>query len=102
MRGIDSYVGSFESSTLHVGSDYGWYSGIPDDRGQQGYTKKEIQIGGHRAIIVSYQLDKDNVEQGFKYFSAVHSPVPVEDENGDGIVANTTNELTMSALGFVV
>lgn len=91
VQGIDSYVGSFQSPTMRLSFDYGWYSGVPSDQGQKGYTKKETQIDEHRAIIISYQLDSYATEEGYEYFTAVHFPVTAEDQNG-GI-----NKLTMSA-----
>lgn len=102
VQGIDSYIGAYEDSTLRVSFDYGWYSGFTSERGQSSYTKEEIEINGHRAILVSYRLEGAAAleREGFTYFTSVFFPAPVEDEDedGDGIIADTTDELSMEAV----
>lgn len=100
VQGIDSYVGAYEDSTLRLHFDYGWYSGYPHEHGQPGYTKKDREINGHRAILVSYRLEIENTarREGFEYFTSVYFPVDKEEEDGDEVVADTTNELSMDAI----
>jgi hypothetical protein len=92
VQGYDSYIGLFKSSKLRLGFDYGMSSGIPDDHRQQGYSREETKIDGHRAIIVSYLIDKDNATLDYKFYTEVYFPA-AKKKKADGPV----NELDMSA-----
>ena len=69
-RGKDSLVGRYESPSMLLFYDYGWYSSPLPNEKQPGYSSKMVKINGKTAKVVTF----DGV-------AAVHFP-KVKDKNG--------------------
>src|SRR5687768_8850440 len=50
VQGIDSIVGKYESPTLEVAYDLGWYS---DPMDREGYTSRPVTVDGKAARLVT-------------------------------------------------
>lgn len=75
-QGIDSFVGAYESDSVHLRFDYGLYSNALDKweleaSGCTDYTSHETIIHGEKAHIASYYFRHPNP---FNYEIAVHFP----------------------------
>lgn len=68
VQGIDSFVKRYESDTIMLSFDYGWYSNNFSDW-PENTTFEEVEIGGKLARIgtVKYQF-----RDGFPYATQVH------------------------------
>ena len=50
VQGVDSIVGRYESPTLEVGYDLGWYS---DPMEREGYTSRRVTVDGKAARLAT-------------------------------------------------
>ena len=55
VRGKDSLVGKYESPSMILSYDYGWYSSPLADEKQPGYSSKLVKIDGKTAKVVTYE-----------------------------------------------
>ena len=54
VRGVDSLVGKYESPSMLLTYDYGWYSSPLPDEKQPGYSSKIVKINGKTAKVVTF------------------------------------------------
>ena len=54
VRGVDSLVGKYESPSMLLTCDYGWYSDPLPDEKQPGYSSKIVKINGKTAKVVTF------------------------------------------------
>ena len=54
-RGADSLVGKYESPSMILSYDYGWYSSPLADEKQPEYSSKLVKIDGKTAKVVTYE-----------------------------------------------
>ena len=54
VRGKDSLVGKYESPSMLLTCDYGWYSDPLPNEKQPGYSSKMVKINGKKAKIVTF------------------------------------------------
>ena len=55
VRGKDSLVGKYESPSMMLSYDYGWYSSPLADEKQPEYSSKLVKIDGKTAKVVTYE-----------------------------------------------
>jgi hypothetical protein len=82
VKGIDSFVGRYKSSTLELEFDFGWYSstlGEWKNPGVGDYSEEQTVIAGRRAKLVFSRAERDNV---WAYVAGVHFPEIARDEDG--------------------
>jgi hypothetical protein len=80
VRGEDSQVGAFESPSMRVAYDYGFYLlWLGDDLQRPGPHQKSTLIDGHEAIIVSSSRDLGGRNE-YRFVQAVQFELPpIED-----------------------
>ena len=54
VKGVDSLVGRYESPSMLLSFDYGWYSNSLPNEKQPGYSSKIVKINGKTAKIVTF------------------------------------------------
>jgi hypothetical protein len=75
-RGVDSQVGAFESTSMRVAYDYGFYAlWLGDDLQRPGPHQRSALIGGHNAIIVSSSHDLGGRNE-YRFAQAVQFELP--------------------------
>ena len=75
-RGEDSHVGAFESQSMRVAYDFGyWLLWLGDDLQSPGPHQQSAQIGGHKATIISASHDFDGRNE-YRYVRAVQFELP--------------------------
>jgi hypothetical protein len=52
VQGIDSLVAEYQSPTVKVSVDYGWYSD-PMDRRDEGFTRRKVVVDGKEARLLT-------------------------------------------------
>jgi hypothetical protein len=52
VQGIDSLVAEYQSQTVNVSVDYGWYSD-PMDRKEDGFTRRKVAVDGKEARLLA-------------------------------------------------
>ena len=55
VKGADSLVGKYESPSMLLSYDYGWYSSPLADEKQPEYSSKLVKIDGKTAKVVTYE-----------------------------------------------
>jgi len=86
VKGKDSMVGRFESKTMALSYDYGWYSdSLKHYTARESYKAIETTIDGKKAKIVTLKQKTEDVALG--YVAAIHFPK----------LPNTQSRLTMFA-----
>lgn len=82
VKAIDSFVGSYRSSTLTLHYDYGWYSStLSEWKNPQegGYSEEETVIAARPAKLV---FSRDGEENARVYVAGVHFPEIGRTEGG--------------------
>ena len=86
VKGKDSMVGRFESKTMALSYDYGWYSdSLKHYTERESYKAIETTIDGEKAKIVTLKQKTEDAALG--YVAAIHFPK----------LPNTQSRLTMFA-----
>lgn len=76
VRGEDSQVGAFESQSMRVAYDYGFYLlWLGDDLQRPGPHQRSALIGGHNAIVVSSSGDLGGRGE-YRFAEAVQFELP--------------------------
>ena len=71
-QGIDSFAGEYRSNSVKITFDYGALSDPLSENGQPNYTSSEEELGGRRALLVSF--DNTGHDGGYGYARCVHFP----------------------------
>jgi len=73
VKGKDSMVGRFESKTVRLSYDYGWYSdSLKHYTEREGYRATEAMVDGKKAKIVTFQQKTEDAALG--HIAAIHFP----------------------------
>ncbi|MFN8439607.1 MAG: hypothetical protein U0175_02500 [Caldilineaceae bacterium] len=84
VMGVDSIVGQYNSDTLELSFDYGWYSGSVSMPDKPEYKEVWTEIDHAQAQVVTFHDAGSG--QHFKYVAAIYFPQPrpeTESTKGD-------------------